>query len=385
MQDAVQIYYKEDVHNNDDEIEIWSKANQWQPLELRDESRGQLANKDGGKLFDDDRQLKCMRSVGKYVLQQIGKKLLCGDMNLTRISFPIKAMIAKSALEKNLLSAINFPLYVNRASKMQQPLEQLKLVITATISSFYTNLSFNKPLNPIIGETVEGTMNDGTQLYAEQISHHPPISQFYCIGPNYKYFGNYWFEASAGLNSITLRNRGKRTVVFDNERIDYNFAYEQYSGTIFGKMRVETLGQSIYKTSSGLEAVIRFGEVKGKPSDYFVGVIRQDGVDICKIYGSYMGFIEFDGVRYWDHRQNHPFKITFKEPTLESDAQLRGDYVNLKNQNFDKAQEQKELLENVQRNDQKLRQRYKEFMMKQKQETTEKEEIEKVKQSLKQM
>lgn len=39
-----------------------------------------------------------MRSVGKYILGQIGRKLISGDFNLTTVSFPIKAMIPKSAL-----------------------------------------------------------------------------------------------------------------------------------------------------------------------------------------------------------------------------------------------------------------------------------------------
>lgn len=117
-----------------------------------------------------------MRSVGAYVIAQIGKKILSGDMNLTKISFPIRAMIAKSALERNLQSTIFFPLYLNRASMSPNPIERLKLVLTATIATFYINLSFLKPLNPILGETLQGSLNDGTTLFAEQISHHPPIS-----------------------------------------------------------------------------------------------------------------------------------------------------------------------------------------------------------------
>jgi hypothetical protein len=38
-------------------------------------------------------------------------------------------------------------------------------------------------LNPIIGETLQGGYPDGTKIYCEQISHHPPISYFLCVGP----------------------------------------------------------------------------------------------------------------------------------------------------------------------------------------------------------
>ena len=42
---------------------------------------------------------KKLRSILWEVVKQIGKKLLNGDTNLTRISFPIKAMSAKTAGE----------------------------------------------------------------------------------------------------------------------------------------------------------------------------------------------------------------------------------------------------------------------------------------------
>lgn len=111
--------------------------------------------------------INAMRSVGKYVIKEVGKKILSGDLNLTRISFPVKAMIAKSALERTFNSAIFFPLYVNRAFIVHNKIERFKLIITATIASFYVNCSFHKPLNPVLGETVAGHMEDGTLMYAE--------------------------------------------------------------------------------------------------------------------------------------------------------------------------------------------------------------------------
>ncbi len=86
----------------------------------------------------------------------------------------------------------------------------MKLVLVATIGNFYINCSFLKPLNPILGETINAHYLDGTQLYAEQISHHPPVSYFLALGPqdSYKFYGYYNYEAKAGLNSLVLKNRG---------------------------------------------------------------------------------------------------------------------------------------------------------------------------------
>lgn len=173
------------------ESDIRARVERWSPVAALDEHRHPSACAQGGKVCRDKRIITAMRAVGKYVMAQIGKKILSGDMNLTRISFPIRAMVARSGLERNLASAAFFPLYVGRACREQSRLERLKLVVAACIATFHVNLSFAKPLNPILGETIVGRLNDGTQLYAEQVAHHPPVSAFYCVGPqrDYEYYG----------------------------------------------------------------------------------------------------------------------------------------------------------------------------------------------------
>lgn len=74
-------------------------------------------------------------------------------------------------------------------------------------------------------------------MYCEQILHHPPVSYFLVIGPRgwYRYFGYYLVEGRAGLNSITILNKGKRSIEFkDGQRIEFDFPNELYSGTFFG-------------------------------------------------------------------------------------------------------------------------------------------------------
>lgn len=100
-------------------------------------------------------------------------------------------------------------------------------------------------LNPVIGETLQGTYPDGSQIYCEQISHHPPISYFLLVGPenSYRYVGYYAFEANAGLNSMTLTNKGRRWFEFaDGTKIDVNFNKEVYAGVFMGSLRSEAIG-----------------------------------------------------------------------------------------------------------------------------------------------
>lgn len=57
-------------------------------------------------------------------------------------------------------------------------------------------------------------MVDGTLIYAQQISHHPPVTAFLVIGPGdlYRFSGIYDFDIKPGLNSLTLKNKGTRKI-----------------------------------------------------------------------------------------------------------------------------------------------------------------------------
>ena len=55
----------------------------------------------------------------------------------------------------------------------------MKLVTLFYIGMSNLYLKILKPFNPILGETFECSFG-GIPVYTEQISHHPPISAFYC-------------------------------------------------------------------------------------------------------------------------------------------------------------------------------------------------------------
>lgn len=48
-----------------------------------------------------------------------------------------------------------FPMYFNRAAESKDPIERMKCAIVGSIAYFYFEKIFEKPLNPILGETYE--------------------------------------------------------------------------------------------------------------------------------------------------------------------------------------------------------------------------------------
>ena len=63
-----------------------------------EEHRHPLGHNNGGKICGDKQNVNKIRSIGKEMIKIVGKKVLSGDLNLTRISFPIRAMVPKTAL-----------------------------------------------------------------------------------------------------------------------------------------------------------------------------------------------------------------------------------------------------------------------------------------------
>ena len=97
---------------------------------------------------------------------------------------------------------------------------------------------------------------------------------------------------------------------------------------------------------------------RGKAKDYFVGEIRQHGKVVSKMYGTYMGYIDFDGRRYWDIRRMINFEIRcadLAKEALPSDCRNREDSIKLFQGDIETAQANKDMLENKQRADRKLR------------------------------
>jgi len=199
----------------------------------------------------------------------------------------------------------------------------------------------------------------------EQISHHPPVSYLLYVGPKdaYRFYGPSQFAASAGLNSITVTAKAWRKITFkdNNQTIHNTFPNEYYDGTLFGTTVHQTIADMEYTDEENkIYCKIEFGKLKKKLTDHIEGTITVNGEPVSQITGNYLGYLDFDGQRYFDYRFVQPFKTKLAQSPLTSDFQYRPDRALLGKGHYDAAQKEKEVLEHVQRTDAKLRKAYKE-------------------------
>jgi len=83
---------------------------------------------------------------------------------------------------------------------------------------------------------------------------------------------------------------------------------------------------------------------------------EKDQTVLCRVEGSWLDEIKFDDVCYWKNRQYQPFfPVQVEEDALPSDSRYRIDLVALRTGDLQAAQQSKVALENLQRDDRKLR------------------------------
>ena len=114
---------------------------------------------------------------------------------------------------------------MNAAALTDDPIMRLTYLMVSSIAFLYPTHQFEKPLNPILGETYQAVGADGSMIFLEQTEHRPPVSHFLFEGPKglYKMHGWNSFTAKAWLNSAALYVEGHKTFEFkDGTKITWN-------------------------------------------------------------------------------------------------------------------------------------------------------------------
>ena len=218
-------------------------------------------------------------------------------------------------------------------------------------------------------------MEDGTEVNMEQVCHHPPISFMLIEGPNglYRMSSYSSFSPKAHLNSIDLCVKGRKDIIFhDGNKITFNPPPDSFKNTLWGGALVHQITGRVdfLDEANGITAYIEYGDggVRKNPKDYVKGEIQnRNGSTVSQIFGNYMGYLDFDGERYWDVRKqvNYLPQDLPKTETvlpggktsllLPSDTTFRPDTCQMLAGDVESAQQCKNDLEEIQRRDRKLR------------------------------
>jgi hypothetical protein len=188
---------------------------------------------------------------------------------IVAVSLPVRIFEKRSTIEKICDLWCTGPIFLRKAALEQDSIERMKYVITFVISGMHQVATQRKPFNPILGETFEGYWPDGSRIYCEHVSHHPPISCFTVENAEnlFLFEGSYEYTARVTDlgNSVTGRQIGKNRVRFlDGTVIEFEYPVMNISGLIFGKRTTQWIGSfEFFDKKNGLRAKLDFSKEGG--------------------------------------------------------------------------------------------------------------------------
>ena len=337
-----------------------------------------------GFIFINKDTINKQRSVCSYLLKEIGNNLLKGR-SIMNISLPINIFDKRTLLELWIGQNGYASVLLESGGIINNPIEQLKYTACFALTKFYLSGAQLKPFNPIIGETFQANIGN-SHFYLEQTSHHPPISNFYGFGRNYKIYG--WNESSAetGPNSVEILYKGNMIVEYQNgTKNTVIYPSMKLGGTMIGQRILKFKGKVVIIDKENdliciakidpdeRQGIEKISKKKLSFPDYVKGVITSLSKNITvrrKQYhvinkqkfifsileGEFTNKISFDGNTYWEKRDNTIFKTIYRQNfTLPSDSYFREDLFFFRQNDLDLAQKYKMKLEEGQRKDEKLR------------------------------
>lgn len=309
-------------------------------------------------------------------VKQAGKHLLTGG-SLTQISLPVILSEPQSFLQRIATEFSCAPVFLHQAAETNDPVLRMKLIVGFIIGGLNRQcIGQKKPFNPILGETYQASFFDGTKVFMEQTSHHPPVSHWDVEAPGrWRMYGH--GEATASVttgNTIKCGRKGSNTIVFasDGAVITWDSPSLFVGGLLWGTRTMEFSGEiTVTDAKNNLEIKINFdadtvkggwfGGGKTGATDVIRGSLVRKGkkedenVKMCDMEGSWINYVQFDGKRIWDIRSHAGYSLIPHPNPLPSDSSFREDLCALASGNVALAQKEKERLEVLQRADKKGR------------------------------
>ena len=184
---------------------------------------------------------------------------------------------------------------LDQATASEDPVKRIELVTAFALSTLASsNVRLSKPFNPLLYETFELSRPDlGFDFVAEQVSHHPPISAFYCKGKKFEFNGTVEPRVKFWGKSIEVLPTAFFHLKFTekNETYSWQGCDCSINNIIVGRMYMALQGQMVIKCpETDLQVIVKFrGTGKNGPDVIVTGEVAKMSVFI-KIFQDSVDF-----------------------------------------------------------------------------------------------
>lgn len=356
----------------------YAKLCEPKPLRSSEILQGLTIQINGTLKCTDQEAIDKQKGVVPEVLKQVAKSITSG-VGAVGISLPIRIFEPRSTIERMFDKFSFAPVFIQRAAQTSDQLQRFFDVIAFGVAGLFMASKQTKPFNPLLGETFQGSFPDGTQIFAEHVSHHPPVDSFLVLGAGYCIYGFTELDGTIKFNSLIGSFKGPTTVKFkDGQTIVFHQPKFRLDGMLWGDRYVSWEGEFKFEDlRNNWVALLHIGnDAKGfNPrkikvrKDTILGKVfvpegnRLDKIrtEIATLHGSWTKelFVVKDGVeqKLWEIDRDLPVRHFPVADPLPSDWRYREDLVWLNKNKLDIAQRWKTALELRQREDREIRKR----------------------------
>jgi len=329
-------------------------------------------------------------TFGGTLWQIIGKQL-GSDVLRIGISLPSWMYEPLSSIQRHT-EMLEYGEILNRAAKCPDPVERMAHVVGFAVTAYSaTRVRLRPTFNPILGETYEYIdRKTNMKFFAEQVSHHPPVTAVHVEGNGWTFFQNSSPSTKFLGNSLDLLTQGNTHIQFPEhgDHIHYTNPCTRVNSIIIGTRWMEHFGNlNVKNMKNGISSTVVFrkaGLFQGPQYEISGVVVDINGNTCVEIEGRWDQYVNAkwlvdtanrkagEIVEIWripegNFIENHPFGFTQFAATLNtmdddmewallaSDSRRRLDRLHLEKGDYDTATKWKRVMEEKQRSDRKSR------------------------------
>ncbi|XP_056876459.1 oxysterol-binding protein-related protein 3-like isoform X1 [Takifugu flavidus] len=304
--------------------------------------------------------------------------------DLSKVAMPVQLNEPINTLQR-LCEELEYSELLDTANQTQDPYQRMVYVATFAVSAYASthHRAGSKPFNPVLGETYECDRPDkGFRFIAEQVKHHPPVSACHSDSQNFTFWQDVRWKNKFWGKSMEIVQMGTTHVTLPafGDHYEWNKVTSCIHNILSGQRWIEHYGEMAIKNinSDNCQCKITFVKANSWSSSVneIEGVVTDSkGKVVHSIFGKWHESV-FQGdpptaMCIWranpmpsDQEQYYGFtqfamELNELDPSLRlrlppTDTRFRPDQRFLEEGNVDGAEEQKQRIEQLQRERRKV-------------------------------
>ncbi|KAJ0055149.1 hypothetical protein NL108_011183 [Boleophthalmus pectinirostris] len=316
-------------------------------------------------------------SVWNILRNNIGK-------DLSKVAMPVQLNEPLNTLQR-LTEELEYCELLDTANRTHDPYQRMVYVAAFAISAYACTYhrAGSKPFNPVLGETYECDRPDkGFRFIAEQVSHHPPVSACHADSKNFTFWQDVRWKNKFWGKSMEIVPMGTTHVTLPEfgDHYEWNKVTSCIHNILSGQRWIEHYGEMTIRNSNSNECQCKVTFIKARSWSSIVNEVEavvtdSTGAVVTSVFGKWHEAL-YQGsppsaTCLWranpmpeEHEQYYgftQFAVELNEldaalrPLLPpTDTRFRPDQRLLEEGNTEGAEEQKQRIEQLQRERRKV-------------------------------